>query len=158
MAVAEGVMTIQQRQFTDTTTPSTVMLKSVRRSCHGGCGVLMMYHPDRLKYPMRRLGERGSGRRQRITWDEALDEISDKLLAIRAKFGPEAIALGTGTRRHHIRWVSRFGHARGTPNWCEPGFAQCFHPRVNITTLTFGDLPVCDYTGDVPPKSAFCSS
>ena len=67
------------------------------------------------------------------------------------KYGPEAIALGTGTGRHHIRWVSRFGHALGTPNWCEPGFAQCFHPRVNTSILTFGDFPVSDYTGEVPP-------
>jgi len=177
-------MIIQQGQITSTN-PPTVVLKSVCRSCHGGCGVLMhvqdgvlvkvegdpdsplnhgrlcpigtvttdlVYHPDRLKYPMRRLGERGSGRWQRISWDEALDEISEKLLAIRDTYGPEAIALGTGTGRHHIRWVSRFGHALGTPNWCEPGFAQCFHPRVNTTILTFGDLPVCDYTGNVPPK------
>lgn len=177
-------MTIAQRQI-ESTNPPTVVLKSVCRSCHGGCGVLMhvqdgvlvkvegdpesplnhgrlcpigsvttdlVYHPDRLKYPMRRLGERGSGRWQRITWDEALDEISEKLLAIRDEYGPEAIALGTGTGRHHIRWVSRFGHALGTPNWCEPGFAQCFHPRVNTTMLTFGDLPVCDYTGETSPR------
>mgnify|MGYP006360512819 FL=1 len=113
-------MTIQQTQITGTN-PPTVVLKSVCRSCHGGCGVLMhvqdgvlvkvqgdpesplnhgrlcpmgtvttelVYHPDRLKYPMRRLGERGSGRWQRISWDEALDEISEKLLAIRAESGP----------------------------------------------------------------------
>ena len=59
--------------------------------------------------------------------------------------------MGTGTGRHHIRWVSRFGHALGTPNWCEPGFAQCFHPRVNTCIQTMGDLPVCDFTGDVDP-------
>ncbi len=162
-----------------------VVLKSVCRSCHGGCGVLLhveddvlvkvegdrdsplnhgrlcpigtvttdlVYHPDRLKFPMRRLGARGSGQWQRISWDEALDEICARLLAIRDEFGPESIALGTGTGRHHIRWVSRFGNALGTPNWCEPGFAQCFHPRVNASILTFGDLPVCDYTGDVPPR------
>ena len=161
-----------------------MILKSVCRSCHGGCGVLLhvsdgrlvkvegdresplnhgrlcpigtvtldlVYHPDRLKYPMRRLGARGSGKWERISWDQALDEISNRLLAIREEFGPEAIAMGTGTGRHHIRWVSRFGHALGTPNWCEPGFAQCFHPRVNTCILTFGDFPVSDYTGDVSP-------
>jgi anaerobic selenocysteine-containing dehydrogenase len=160
------------------------VLKSVCRSCHGGCGVLLhvtegrlmkvegdpdsplnhgrlcpigtvtldlVYHPDRLRYPLRRVGPRGSGQWQRISWDAALDEISERLAAIRAQFGAEAIALGTGTGRHHIRWVSRFGHALGTPNWCEPGFAQCFHPRVNTCLLTFGDFPVCDYTGDTPP-------
>lgn len=161
-----------------------VVLKSVCRSCHGGCGVLLhvrngvlvkvegdresplnhgrlcpigtvttdlVYHPDRLKYPLRRKGKRQSGDWERISWDQALDEISTRLLAIRERYGPEAIALGTGTGRHHIRWVSRFGHALGSPNWCEPGFAQCFHPRVNTSILTFGDFPVCDYTGDVPP-------
>ena len=162
----------------------TTVLKSVCRSCHGGCGVLLhvrdgvlvkvegdresplnhgrlcpigtvtvdiVNHPDRLKYPRRRIGPRGSGQWTRISWDEALDEISERLLAIREKFGPEAIALGTGTGRHHIRWVSRFGHALGTPNWCEPGFAQCFHPRVNTCILTFGDFPVSDFTGGTPP-------
>jgi anaerobic selenocysteine-containing dehydrogenase len=163
---------------------TTKILKSVCRSCHGGCGVLLhvegdrlvkvegdcesplnhgrlcpigtvtldlVYHPDRLKHPLRRAGARGSGQWQRISWDQALDEISQRLLAIRGEFGAEAIALGTGTGRHHIRWVSRFGHALGTPNWCEPGFAQCFHPRVNTCILTFGDFPVSDYTGDVSP-------
>jgi len=168
----------------ETRKPSTTVLKSVCRSCHGGCGVLMhvqdgrlvkvegdrdaplnhgrlcpigtitldlVYHPDRLKYPLRREGPRGSGQWRRITWDEAFDEIVERLNAIRNEFGPEAIALGTGTGRHHIRWVSRFGHALGTPNWCEPGFAQCFHPRVNTCILTFGEFPVSDFTGGTPP-------
>ncbi|MFZ1886240.1 MAG: molybdopterin-dependent oxidoreductase [Rhodoplanes sp.] len=168
----------------ETRKPSTTVLKSVCRSCHGGCGVLMhvqdgrlvkvegdresplnhgrlcpigtitvdlVYHPDRLKYPLRREGPRGSGRWRRISWDEAFDEIVERLDRIRNEFGPEAIALGTGTGRHHIRWVSRFGHALGTPNWCEPGFAQCFHPRVNTCILTFGDFPVSDFTGGTPP-------
>jgi thiosulfate reductase/polysulfide reductase chain A len=112
----------------------------------------LVYHPDRLQHPLRRVGARGSGEWRRISWDQALDEISQRLLAIREEFGAEAIALGTGTGRHHIRWVSRFGHALGTPNWCEPGFAQCFHPRVNTCILTFGDFPVSDYTGDVSPN------
>jgi anaerobic selenocysteine-containing dehydrogenase len=118
----------------------------------GTVTVDLVNHPDRLQYPQRRIGPRGSGQWQRISWDEALDEISERLLAIRREFGPESIALGTGTGRHHIRWVSRFGHALGTPNWCEPGFAQCFHPRVNTCMLTFGDFPVCDYTSGTPPE------
>ena len=117
----------------------------------GTVTVDLVNHPDRLQYPQRRIGPRGSGQWMRISWDEALNEIAERLLAIRKEFGPEAIALGTGTGRHHIRWVSRFGHALGTPNWCEPGFAQCFHPRVNTCLLTFGDFPVSDFTGGTPP-------
>ena len=117
----------------------------------GTVTVDLVNHPDRLQYPRRRVGPRASGQWTRISWDEALDEIAERLLVIRKEFGPEAIALGTGTGRHHIRWVSRFGHALGTPNWCEPGFAQCFHPRVNTCILTFGDFPVSDFTGGTPP-------
>src|SRR3972149_6232672 len=40
----------------------------------------------------------------------------------------------------------------GTETWCEPGFAQSFPPRVNTCLLTFGDFPVCDYTGGTPPR------
>ena len=117
----------------------------------GTVTVDLVNHPDRLQYPRRRVGPRASGQWTRISWDQALDEIAERLLAIRKEFGAEAIALGTGTGRHHIRWVSRFGHALGTPNWCEPGFAQCFHPRVNTCILTFGDFPVSDFTGGTPP-------
>ncbi len=35
-----------------------------------------LYHPDRLKYPLRRSGERGSGKWDRVSWDEALDEVA----------------------------------------------------------------------------------
>ncbi len=117
----------------------------------GTVTVDLVNHPDRLQYPRRRVGPRASGQWTRISWDQALDEIAERLLAIRKEFGAEAIALGTGTGRHHIRWVSRFGHALGTPNWCEPGFAQCFHPRVNTCILTFGDFPVSDFIGGTPP-------
>ncbi|HEY0605543.1 MAG TPA: molybdopterin oxidoreductase family protein [Herpetosiphonaceae bacterium] len=49
------------------------------------------YHQDRLLYPMRRIGSRGSGQWQRITWDEALDEIAGRFKAISAEYGPESI-------------------------------------------------------------------
>ena len=118
----------------------------------GAATTQLVYHPDRLKYPQRRIGPRGSGKWERISWDEALDEISEKVLKIREESGPESIAMGTGTGRHHIRWVSRFGHALGTPNWCEPGFAQCFHPRVNTCIQTMGDFPVSDFTSGTDPE------
>jgi anaerobic selenocysteine-containing dehydrogenase len=49
------------------------------------------YHPDRLLYPMRRVGPKGSKQFQRITWDEALDEIIVRWKNIIDKYGPQAI-------------------------------------------------------------------
>ena len=50
------------------------------------------YHPDRLLYPMRRTGPKGSGQFARISWDDALDEIATRLNEIRASpDGPQAI-------------------------------------------------------------------
>jgi anaerobic selenocysteine-containing dehydrogenase len=49
------------------------------------------YSPERLLYPLRRTGAKGEGRFERITWDQALDEIAAKLKSISAEFGPEAI-------------------------------------------------------------------
>jgi anaerobic selenocysteine-containing dehydrogenase len=50
-----------------------------------------VYHPDRLRYPLRRVGPKGSGQWQRITWTEALAEIADRWNPIVAQSGPEAI-------------------------------------------------------------------
>ena len=111
----------------------------------------LVHHPDRLQYPMRRKGARGSGEWQRITCDDALGEMADKLNKIRAEYGAHTIVMGTGTGRHHAPWVSRFGHAMGTPNWCEPGFAQCFFPRLNTLNITYGDILCNDVTSTGGP-------
>jgi anaerobic selenocysteine-containing dehydrogenase len=49
------------------------------------------YHPERLLHPLRRVGAKGEGRFERITWDQALDEIAGRLKAISSEWGPEAI-------------------------------------------------------------------
>ena len=52
-----------------------------------------LYHPDRLKYPMKRTGKRGEGKFERITWDEAITAIADNTKRIMQQYGPEAIYL-----------------------------------------------------------------
>jgi len=126
-------------------------LNEGRLCLKGPASVDIVHHPDRLTHPMKRLGARGEGRWARISWDEAYDIIAEKLERIIDENGPESIVIGTGTGRHHCNFVPRFANALGTPNWCEPGHAQCFFPRVNVCHLTFGGLPVCDYYGDVEP-------
>lgn len=111
----------------------------------------LVNHPDRLTHPLKRVGPRGGGEWARISWNEAYDILAERLGAITRESGAHSIAIGTGTGRHHCDFVPRFANALGTPNWCEPGHAQCFFPRVNVSKMTFGDLPVCDYYGDTDP-------
>ena len=51
------------------------------------------YNPNRLLYPLKRLGERGEGKWEQISWDQALDEIAAKLLELRDKYGPESLVI-----------------------------------------------------------------
>ena len=51
------------------------------------------YLPGRLLHPLKRVGKRGEGKWQEISWEQALDEISAKLIEIRDKYGPESLAL-----------------------------------------------------------------
>ncbi len=54
--------------------------KSHGKACvKGMSGIALEYHPERLLYPMKRVGKRGEGKFERISWDEALDTITAKL-------------------------------------------------------------------------------
>jgi anaerobic selenocysteine-containing dehydrogenase len=75
-----------------------------------------IHHPDRLTHPMRRVGKKGEGRWERITWDEAFAEIIAKWEAIEAEHGPEAIwpYFYAGTMGHvHRDGINRLRTARG---------------------------------------------
>jgi len=64
----------------------------------GGTHSNQMYSPSRIKYPMKRIGERGSGKWEKITWDQALDEISTKLIEVVRDDGHDTIIGFTGTQ------------------------------------------------------------
>ncbi len=72
------------------------------RGCLRGLSMMnLVYGKDRVKYPLIRTGERGSGKFKKATWEEALDYTAQKLKGIMEKYGPEAVALtvqvpGTG--------------------------------------------------------------
>jgi anaerobic dimethyl sulfoxide reductase subunit A len=56
-----------------------------------------IYNPDRLKYPMKRVGKRGAGQFERISWPEAYDTVASALKRIRTQYGNESIYLNYGT-------------------------------------------------------------
>lgn len=124
----------------------------------GRASIDHLYHPDRITHPMKRVRERGAGRWKKITWDEAYHILTAKIRELQNRYGPETIAVAHGTGRYHFPHVIRFAHALGTPNWVEPGTAQCFIPRIICSMLTYGDLIVCDYgyNGDTYPSCLLC--
>src|SRR3989441_4101501 len=68
-------------------------------ACVRGFGQLeRVNHPDRLRHPLRRTGPRGAGGVERITWDEALDEVARQMLRIRDTYRPAAILDCSRTR------------------------------------------------------------
>ena len=69
-----------------------------RRICAMGMARLeQQYHPDRLLHPLKRIGARGAGKWQRITWDEAYELLAHKLRAIGDKYGTRSLAFFTGS-------------------------------------------------------------
>lgn len=113
----------------------------------------IMYHPDRLRTPLKRTGKRGENKWQRIHWDTALDEIAERIELLRSSLGPETIAINQGTGRHHFMHVIRFANSLGTPNWFEPGMANCLLPRITVSHLTYGGFVTADYYGAAQPKT-----
>ena len=77
--------------------------------------------PDRLKYPLKRIGARGEGKWQRISWDEAMDTIATKFTEVKEQYGPAAIGAAVGEPKgFEFPWLQRFASAFGTPNVSTP--------------------------------------
>jgi len=64
-----------------------------------------VYSPERLKHPMKRVGEKGEGKFERITWDEALTIIADKLQEQKENYGPESLAILSPNRRSYSDYL-----------------------------------------------------
>jgi len=112
----------------------------------GAASPELLYHPDRLTHPLRRKGSRGENRWERISWDEALDEMAERLSTIKSESGSEYFAMLQGTGRPYTGWTTRFAYAYGTPNFT--GVAHlCYFPRWIASLYTLGQLPVCDFYG-----------
>ncbi|MDP2744450.1 MAG: molybdopterin-dependent oxidoreductase, partial [Dehalococcoidia bacterium] len=95
------------------------------------------YHPDRLHFPLKRAGAKGEGKWERISWEQALDEIAGKLKELKAKYGPETLATTVGTGRSHYEFRSRFMHLFGSPNQIGQGHI-CWGPQQVVCTALFG--------------------
>jgi anaerobic selenocysteine-containing dehydrogenase len=96
------------------------------------------YHPQRLNFPLKRAGERGEAKWQRISWDQAMDEIAERLLAIKRDFGPEAVGKIGGTLHGPADWACwRFFNLWGSPNVYNQG-KNCGTADILMETAMYG--------------------
>jgi anaerobic dimethyl sulfoxide reductase subunit A len=110
-----------------------------------------LYSPERLLYPMKRVGKRGEGKFKRISWDEALGEISQRMVYLRDKYGPTALldqsyagaSYGVLHKSDQIegllaRFLGMFGCR--TSSWSVPSYqATTFSSRMTFGTIEDGN-------------------
>jgi anaerobic selenocysteine-containing dehydrogenase len=110
----------------------------------GIASIQLAYHPDRLTHPVKRRGPKASGEWERISWDEALDTIAERMLDYKERFGAESIVMGYGTGRDNEAVIYRFANLLGTPNVLTAGHF-CYGPRIATSIITCGTNPIVDY-------------
>lgn len=89
----------------------------------GIAGLQGLYDPDRIRSPLKRVGNRGEGRWQPISWDEALKLVSESLKDLREKKDPHLFSLLSGRYRGLMKSLwERFLEAFGSPNRIENEF------------------------------------
>ena len=100
----------------------------------GLSGIQALYHPNRTKYPMKRVGERGVDNTwERISWDEAIDMIAKAMADMRDKYGRNGLLVTTGGGGNpRIIDSIAFRDYWGAGNVFEPGAAQCAMPRTFV--------------------------
>ena len=81
-----------------------------------------IYHDDRVKTPLRRSGERGEGKFEPISWEEALDEIGKRLQDCKKKYDPSAVVFTGGYNAWNQAALQRLTHSFGSVNY---GSAEC---------------------------------
>jgi anaerobic selenocysteine-containing dehydrogenase len=102
-----------------------------------------VYHSDRINYPLKRKGERGAGQWERVSWDQALDEVATKLDELRNQYGAETLSFTHGTKRTYHWDERRFHNLFGTPNICGANNV-CMCPSQAIEYATYGGFSFGD--------------
>lgn len=98
------------------------------------------YHKNRLSFPLKRAGKRGGGDWETISWDQALDEISEKLGGVCSRYGPEGAGLLSGDNWAQFEYGTRFMNLLGSPNYVGPS-PICMGPRANVARAVIGWYP-----------------
>ncbi|MFQ6111273.1 MAG: molybdopterin-dependent oxidoreductase, partial [Nitrospinota bacterium] len=83
----------------------------------GQAGLQVLYDPDRIRGPLRRVGPRGSGRWERISWEDAIASVAKELQEIRESGEPQGLIFMAGRESELMhKFLARFMEAYGSPN------------------------------------------
>ncbi len=118
-----------------------------RNICYKGVAAPDIHnHTDRLRTPLKRVGRRGQDTWQEIDYEQAMDEIAERLQDVVQCYGPEALAVSTSgwnTQSTHSL-DRRFMNLLGSPNWIS-GVALCAGNTAAVNKLTYGWFPMADF-------------
>jgi anaerobic dimethyl sulfoxide reductase subunit A len=124
--------------------PDTIAAPQLRACPRGRAYLRRQYHPDRLRHPLKRVGQRGDGKFVRISWEEALDWFASEMLRVKETYGNSALFVPYGTGSYNQlngsqtarRLMNLFGGCLGIYNSYSWGAINLATPTVYGTLVT----------------------
>ena len=104
-----------------------------------------VYSPDRLTHPLRRIGRKGEGTFEKVTWEDAIAQIAERLQLQKREYGSRSLAMLSPAKRSYSDYIVRFLTVHGSPNYGHSGI--CAVQRAFAFMYTLGDWPKPDYGG-----------
>lgn len=111
--------------------------------CFKGITAPKLYaRPERLTRPLRRVGARGAGQWEEVSWDAVMDDIAQRLQRVIEQHGPEAFAVSTSNWNTSVEsgMGRRVMNLLGSPNWIS-GVSMCMGNTAAVNKLTLGWFP-----------------
>jgi anaerobic selenocysteine-containing dehydrogenase len=104
----------------------------------GKASLEYLEHPDRLRHPLKRVGRRGEGKWQQISWDEAFQITAEELTKVKDRYTANGVVFIRGyTKGYKDNYSARFANVFGSPNIVSCANI-CYQPRTMATNTTFG--------------------
>jgi anaerobic dimethyl sulfoxide reductase subunit A len=124
--------------------PDSLAAPQLRACVRGRAYLRRQYHPDRLLHPLKRVGQRGEGKFERISWEEALETVAGQMQRVKAQYGNEALFVPYGTGSYNQlngshtarRLMNLFGGCLGIYNSYSWGAINIATPTVYGTLVT----------------------
>lgn len=116
-----------------------------------------IYRADRIQTPLRRIGEKGSGQFEPISWEEALNEIAGKLTQIKEESSAHAVAFYSGYNKWYRPFLQRLAYTFGSVNYGSES-SSCFTSTILSWKCATGAEMVQPDLGNANCFLGFCAN